>query len=76
MSTRAYILIETVAGTSRNVASELSRMSGVSEVARITGPYDVVAMLETEDLVAMGGLTTSGIHSIPGVVRTQTCLVI
>ena len=48
MSTRAYILIETVAGTSRDVASELSNMPVVNQVAMITGPYDVVAMLETE----------------------------
>ncbi len=76
MSTRAYILIETVAGTGRDVASELSRMSGVIEVAQITGPYDVVAVLETEDLVAMGDLTTGSIHAIRGIVKTQTCIVI
>ena len=49
---------------------------GVTEVDRITEPYDVVAMIETEDLPAMGDLTTRNIHAIPGVVRTQTCLVI
>ncbi len=76
MSTRAYILIETIAGTSRDVAFELSSMAGVTEVDRITGPYDVVAMIETEDLPAVGDLTTRNIHAIPGVVRTQTCLVI
>lgn len=57
MATRAYILIETIAGTSRDVAFELSSVAGVTEVDRITGPYDVVAMIETEDLPAMGDLT-------------------
>ncbi len=75
MSTRAYILIETIAGTSRDVAFELSSVAGVTEVDRITGPYDVVAMIETEDLPAMGDLTTRNIHAIPGVVRSQTCLI-
>ena len=76
MSTRAYILIETIAGTSLDVVIELLSMAGVTEVDRITGPYDVIAMLDTEDLPAIGDLTTSRIHAIPGVVRTQTCLVI
>ncbi len=76
MSTRAYILIETVPGTGRDVAIGLSSVSGVSQVALITGPYDIVAMLETEDLVAMGDLVAGRIHTIRGLIRTQTCFVI
>lgn len=76
MSTRAYILIEAAAGTARDVALSLSRISGVSQVALITGPYDIVAMLEAEDLVAMGDLVAGRIHVIRGLVRTQTCFVI
>ena len=76
MSTRAYILIEAVAGTGRDVAIALSSISGVSQVTLITGPYDIVAVLETEDLAAMGDLVAGRIHAIRGLVRTQTCFVI
>ena len=76
MSTRAYILIETAAGAGRDVAIKLSSISGVSQVALITGPYDIVAMVETEDLVAMGDLVAGRIHAVQGVVRTQTCFII
>ena len=64
VSTKAYILIEAAAGTGRDVASGLSSISGVSQVTLITGPYDIIAMLETEDLVAMGDLVARRIHAI------------
>ena len=76
MSTGAYILIETIAGAGRDAAIKLSSISGVSQVALITGPYDIVAMVETEDLVAMGDLVAVRIHAVQGVVRTQTCFII
>ena len=47
---RAYVLIEMVAGHSRDLVNTLSRVVGVTEVARVTGPYDVIVTLEAQDL--------------------------
>ena len=74
MATKAYILIETAVGKSRDVASELRSLSGVEHVDAVTGPYDIIAIVAAPDLNAVGDLVTSQIHTIGGIVRTVTCL--
>ena len=74
MPTKAYILIETAVGKSRNVAGELRSLTGVETVDPVTGPYDIIAVVSAPDLNAIGDLVTSQIHTISGIVRTVTCL--
>jgi DNA-binding Lrp family transcriptional regulator len=74
MGTKAYILIETVVGKSRDVSGELRSLSGVETVDPVTGPYDIIAVVGANDLNAVGDLVTSQIHTIDGIVRTVTCL--
>ena len=74
MATKAYILIETTVGKSRNVADALKSLQGVNTVDAVTGPYDIIAVVEAPDLNAVGDLVTSQIHTINGIVRTVTCL--
>ena len=75
MTTKAYILIETGVGTSRDVANSLRSLPGVETVDGVTGPYDIIAVVQAPDLSAVGDLVTSQIHAINGIVRTVTCLV-
>ena len=74
MSTKAYILIETVVGKSRDVTQTLRSLRGVQTVDGVTGPYDIIAVVMAPDLNAVGDLVTSEIHTINGIVRTVTCL--
>ena len=74
MSTKAYILIETTVGKSRDVADALRTLQGVTTVDAVTGPYDIITVVESTDLNAVGDLVTSQIHTINGIVRTVTCL--
>ena len=74
MATKAYVLIETSVGKSRDVANELRSLRGVQAADDVTGPYDVIAVVEVEDLTAVGALITSRIHTLNGIVRTVTCL--
>ena len=74
MGTKAYILIETVVGKSRDVSGELRSLSGVETVDPVTGPYDIIAVVAAPDLNGVGDLVTSEIHTIDGIVRTVTCL--
>ena len=76
MATRAYILIETGVGKSRDVSGQLRSLSGVETVDPVTGPYDIVAVVSAPDLNAVGDLVTSQIHTISGIVRTVTCLAV
>ena len=76
MATRAYILIETGVGKSRDVSGQLRSLSGVETVDPVTGPYDIIAVVSAPDLNAVGDLVTSQIHTISGIVRTVTCLAV
>ena len=74
MPTKAYILIETAVGKSRDVTDALRSLQGVVNVDAVTGPYDIIAVVSAPDLNAVGELVTSEIHTISGIIRTVTCL--
>ncbi|MCH7626228.1 MAG: Lrp/AsnC ligand binding domain-containing protein [Chloroflexi bacterium] len=74
MPTKAYILIETAVGKSRDVTEALRSLTGIENVDAVTGPYDIIAIVAAPDLNAVGDLVTSKIHTINGIVRTVTCL--
>ena len=74
MATKAYILIETTVGKSTDVSEVLTDLSDVVNVDAVTGPYDIIAIVSSNDLNSVGELVTNDIHTIPGIVRTVTCL--
>ncbi len=74
MAARAFVLIETAVGRTKEVASALKQLEGVKSVDPVTGPYDVIAVIELESLTEIGDLVTSRIHPVPGISRTVTCL--
>lgn len=76
MTAKAFVLIETAVGRTKDVAAVLRQMEGVKSVDPVTGPYDVIAVIEAESLTDIGDLVTSKIHPIPGISRTVTCLAI
>ena len=76
MTTKAYILIGTAVGMSRDIVSTLRSLSGVQAVDRVTGPYDIIAVVQASDLDAVGELVHNHIHPANGVARTVTCLVV
>ena len=76
MAAKAFILIETTVGRSREVADALAKLKGVTSVDIVTGPYDVIAVIHGETLNDIGDLVTGKVHPIPGLARTVTCLAI
>lgn len=76
MSTRAYVLIETAVGETDNVSGALDALPGVQSVDTVTGPYDIIAMVSASDLNAVGQIVTREIHTVSGIVRTVTCMVV
>ena len=71
---RAYVLIEMVTGHSRNLVEELKKREVVEDLDRVTGPYDVIAVLKASDINRISDIVAEEIHSLPGVVRTTTCV--
>jgi DNA-binding Lrp family transcriptional regulator len=74
MGTRAYILIETQVGMSRNVTASLQSFDKVVNVDVITGDFDVIALIEAADMAAVADLVTGQVQGLKGVVRTITCV--
>jgi DNA-binding Lrp family transcriptional regulator len=76
MAAKAFVLIETAVGKTKEVIGILNKSEGVKSVDAVTGPYDIIAVLEAEDLNSIGSMVTNKVHPIPGVNRTVTCLAI
>ena len=71
---KAFVLIETTVGRTKEVASALEGLRGVESVDAVTGPYDVIAIIEAETLNEIGDIVTQVIHPTTGISRTVTCL--
>ena len=76
MNTKAYILIETSVGESEDVSKALRQLPGVDTVDTVTGPYDIIAIVSANDLNAVGQIVTREVHTVSGIVRTVTCMVV
>ena len=76
MATKAYLLIETAVGKTRDVANTLGNLPGIATVDVVTGPYDIIAIVSGDDMSIVGDLVTGHIHTVPGVVRTVTCVAV
>ncbi len=76
MATKAYLLVETAVGKTREVANTLRDLNGIETVDVVTGPYDIIAVISGDDMSVVGNLVTEGIHTVTGVVRTVTCVAV
>jgi len=76
VAAKAYVLIETAVGRTKEVATAIEKLGGVKSVDPVTGPYDIIAIVEAESLNDIGDVVTRMIHPIVGISRTVTCLAI
>ena len=76
MAAKAFVLVETAVGRTKEVVTALRKLKGVNSVDTVTGPYDIIVILHGESLNDIGNLVTGEIHPIPGISRTVTCLAI
>ena len=74
MTVKAYVLIETQVGRTKQVVDTIRRLPGVVLVDSVTGPYDAIAIVQGETLNDIGELIVSKVHPIAGISRTVTCL--
>ena len=76
MAISAYVFIESTPGRSSQVAQSLANLPGVQKAHSVTGSYDVIALVEAEDVTALGQFITRHIHRLPGVLKTTTNVVV
>jgi len=76
MTARAFLLVETQVGKTKDVVVALrsQKTKEIKSVDLVTGPYDIIVVVEHEDVDAIGTLVTDKIHPTPGITRTVTCL--
>ena len=70
----AFWLAETAVGKIKEVLKAVKGVEGVKMAYSTTGPYDIIAVVEGEDLNAVGVVIQNKLHTIPGIVRTTICL--
>ncbi|MCH8228862.1 MAG: Lrp/AsnC ligand binding domain-containing protein [Chloroflexi bacterium] len=73
-SIKAYLLIETRAGTGNAVLDGLKSLEQTVQVDRVTGPYDIICVIETGSLDDLGEIVRKHVHSMDGVTRTMSCI--
>jgi hypothetical protein len=73
---KAYVLIKTRVGETSNVRNSLISSDHIRSVDLIIGPYDLVAVVEAEDLNAIGTVVMRFVHEVGGVENTITCPVV
>ena len=73
---KAYVLIKTRVGETSAVRDDLARHAHITTADVIIGPYDIVALVEADDLNAIGTVVMRFVHELEGVENTITCPVI
>lgn len=76
MATKAFVLIETAVGKTRDVVAALKGIKGIKSADAVTGPYDIIVVIEGTDLHEVGDLVTGKVHAVSGVVKTISCLAV
>ena len=74
MTAKAYVLIETQVGRTKQVVDTIRKLSGVVFVDSVTGPYDAIAMIQAKTLNDIRMLIVEKVQSVAGISRTVTCL--
>ena len=76
MATKVYLLMVTSLRENRGVVETLRGMEGIESVDLVTGPYDIIAVIVGSSVDEVGKLITKKIHTVQGVVRTITSVVV
>ncbi|MFN2232612.1 MAG: Lrp/AsnC ligand binding domain-containing protein [Anaerolineales bacterium] len=73
---KAFVLVDIRTGDIASVIQHMRRVEGVTDATMTFGPYDGVAVVEAEDLKAVGKIIYKHIQPIPGIINTLTCLAV
>ena len=72
MSIKAYVLIVTDPGKTKQVHSEILKIEGISEMHEVMGPYDIVVEIDVESLQEIPPILGERIRPIAGIQSTTS----
>lgn len=71
-SIKAYVLVVTTPGETKNVFNAARVIEGVVEVHEVMGPYDIVVEIEVASLSDVPPILSDRIRVIPGIESTTS----
>jgi DNA-binding Lrp family transcriptional regulator len=72
MSIKAYVLIVTDPGKTKDVKDAIDKIQGISELHEVMGPYDIVVELEVASLQDIPPILGDRIRPIEGIQSTTS----
>ncbi len=69
---KAYIVVNAKVGTARDIARAVAALPGVKMADACWGTGDVYAVVEFSAWNELNGVVMDKIHTMPGVIRTET----
>ena len=74
MGIKAYVLIVTDPGQTKQVYDELSKISNVTEMNEVMGTYDIVVDIEVDSLQEVPAILGERIRVIDGIQSTTSLI--
>ena len=72
MTIKAYVLVVTDPGRTRQVIQALHEVPGIVEINEVLGPYDIVAEIEVDDLKDIPPILGGKIRTLEGIESTTS----
>jgi DNA-binding Lrp family transcriptional regulator len=72
MAIKAYVLIVTDPGKTKQVHGEIAKIEGISEMHEVMGPYDIVVELDVNSLQEIPPILGDRIRPIDGIQSTTS----
>lgn len=69
---KAYVLVVTNPGETKNVYAALGKVPGVEELHEVMGPYDIVIEIKVDSLSDVPPILSDKIRTIPGIESTTS----
>lgn len=76
MTVSAFAHIQVKMGKANEVIEAIKAVNGVKEAHIVTGEFDIIAKIEADDLKSLGDKVLKNIHTIKGVYRTVTSMIV
>lgn len=72
MAIKAYVLIVTDPGKTKQVFGQIEKIEGISEIHEVMGPYDIVVELDVGSLQEIPPILGDRIRPIDGIQSTTS----
>ena len=72
MAIKAYVLVVTDPGKTRQVVEAIRKIPGIVEMHEVMGPYDIVAEIEVANLQDIPPILGERIRTIEGIQSTTS----